>query len=577
MVSPRAPRGTPRRADEAGGAIPVVTGRLSGLGVRPGLGVRRPRARRGRGRLSARAGAGEGRASSLLRGRAAPSVPGAGCPAHCSGGAALSRQVALDALVRAAGLVAPIAGDAAAVVGGITYDVDQVVSGREAGPLHCCLVGRRVDGHDLASDAVARGAAALLVERRLDLPVPQVLVAPGAARPAMARLAAAYFGEPAKSLATVGVTGTNGKTTTVAMVHAILETAGLATLVVGTLTGARTTPEAPDLQALLAGHVSKGGRAAALEVSSHALVAQRVEGIRFDVCVFTNLSPEHLDFHGDMERYFRAKASLFEPKRAGLAVVNVDDRWGARLAGELGSRAQGPRVDGFGLGEVDDLELGRSSSTFRWRGATVTLRLPGRHNVANALGAAHAAAALGIDVGSIAAGLGTLAGVPGRLEPVDAGQDFTVWVDYAHTPDALAVALRAARAATVPGGRVVVVFGCGGERDRQKRPAMGALAAELADLAVLTSDNPRSEDPLAIIAEVEAGAHDRGRLVVEPDRARAIAAALAAAGPGDVVLVAGKGHETGQDLGREIVPFDDRVVARELLRNREGDATGGGA
>ncbi len=501
-----------------------------------------------------------------------PRPPGTGSPAHCSGGVALSRRVPLGALVRAAGLATPITGDVATAVGGVTYDLDQVAANDPPGPLHCCLVGRRFDGHDLAAEAVDRGAAALLVERALDLPVPQVRVGPGAARPAMARLAAAYFGEPARSLTTVGVTGTNGKTTTVAMVGAILEAAGLSTLVVGTLTGARTTPEAPDLQALLADHVTKGGRAAALEVSSHALVAHRVDGMRFDVGVFTNLSPEHLDFHGDMERYFQAKASLFVPERAALAVVNVDDPWGGRLARELGSRA-----DAFSLAEVEDLELGASSSTFRWRGVTVALHLAGLHNVVNALGAAHAVAALGIDAERIAAGLGALGGVPGRLEPVDAGQDFTVWVDYAHTPDALAVALRAARAATAADGKVVVVFGCGGERDRQKRPAMGALAAELADVAVLTSDNPRSEDPLAILAEVEAGVHDRGGLVVEPDRARAIAVALACAGPGDVVLVAGKGHETGQDLGREIVPFDDRVVIRELLVTREGDANGGGA
>jgi UDP-N-acetylmuramoyl-L-alanyl-D-glutamate--2,6-diaminopimelate ligase len=296
-----------------------------------------------------------------------------------------------------------------------------------------------------------------------------------------------------------------------------------------------------------------------MEVSAHALVQHRVDGVRFAVVVFTNLSQDHLDFHGTMEEYFAAKASLFDPERAAVAVVNADDPWGRRLleSARLPTRA-------FSMAEAVDLHVDRSGSTFRWEGEPVRLRLLGTVNVANALAAAAVARELGVAPAAVAKGLSSLASVPGRNEPVERGQPFAVLVDYAHTPDALELTLIGARHMAA-GNRVLVVFGCGGDRDRTKRPTMGEVATRLADLAVLTSDNPRSEDPGAIIEQVRAGVTRTDVLVVEPDRRAAIAVALDAARPGDVVVLAGKGHETTQVIGSQVVPFDDRAVAAELL------------
>jgi UDP-N-acetylmuramoyl-L-alanyl-D-glutamate--2,6-diaminopimelate ligase len=363
----------------------------------------------------------------------------------------------------------------------------------------------------------------------------------------------------------VGVTGTSGKTTVTHLVQAILEVAGLPCGIVGTLSGARTTPEATDLQALLAAEVAAGRRALAMEVSSHGLDLHRVDATRFAVAVFTNLSHEHLDFHGTMEAYFAAKAKLFAPAFTDQAVVCADDPWGRRLIDELDDPDRGLTVRPYGLADASTLRQGRHGATFSWRGEQVELHLPGRFNVLNALAAATAVETLGVPVATIAKGLSEAPPVRGRFEPVDAGQPFTVLIDYAHKPVALEVALTTARELTSDGGRLWVVFGCGGDRDAAKRPVMGEVAARLADEVVVTSDNPRSEGPRAIISDVQAGIPLGAPVVIEPDRRRAIERALDGARPGDVVLIAGKGHETTQVIGEHSIPFDDRDVARQAL------------
>ncbi|MDP1803676.1 MAG: UDP-N-acetylmuramoyl-L-alanyl-D-glutamate--2,6-diaminopimelate ligase, partial [Acidimicrobiales bacterium] len=432
------------------------------------------------------------------------------------------------------------------------------------GTLFCCVPGSRADGHDFAGAAVEAGAVALVVERFVDVEVPQVLV--DDVRTRMAQLAAALYGHPSRRMAVVGVTGTNGKTTTTHFLRSILEAAGRRAAVIGTLSGVRTTPAAPELQAHLAELAGEGFDSVAMEVSSHAMAQHRVDGVHFAVAVFTNLSQDHLDFHGTIEDYFAAKASLFVPERAAVGVVNADDPWGRRLleAARLPTRP-------FSMADAADLSYDRLGTSFRWEGEAVRLRLAGTVNVANALAAAAAARELGVAAGAVAAGLAGLASVPGRNEPVDRGQPFSVLVDYAHTPDALEQTLAGARRMAGP-GRVLVVFGCGGDRDRAKRPLMGEVAARLADLAVLTTDNPRSEDPAAIADQVRAGVRRPEVLVEEPDRRAAIALAREAAEAGDVVVLAGKGHETTQVIGADVRPFDDRAVAAELLGQLAGSA-----
>jgi UDP-N-acetylmuramoyl-L-alanyl-D-glutamate--2,6-diaminopimelate ligase len=450
----------------------------------------------------------------------------------------------------------------------------------EVGPgaLFCALPGLRADGHDFAGDAVARGAAALMVERELPLPVPQVVVPD--ARLAMALAAAALLGHPSESLTVVGVTGTNGKTTSAILLRAVLEAAGHRCGLIGTiearvggvaLPAARTTPDAVELQALFARMRDAGDTACAMEVSSHALAQRRVAGTRFAAALFTNLTRDHLDYHPDLESYYLAKRALFaRPEGEGPdppGAANLDDPMGARLAQETG--ALGYAVDAEAEVRplaVRDLSTGIAATVRTPRGPVeLETRLRGRFNLANLTGVVAAGELLGLPHDAVAAGLGSVPGVPGRFEPVEAGQPFPVIVDYAHTPDSLDNVLRAARE-LVDGGRLLVVFGCGGDRDRGKRPQMGAVARELADVAVVTSDNPRSEDPEAIIAEIlEGSGGGAAELVVEPDRGRAIAWAVAAGGPGDVVLVAGKGHEQGQERDGVITPFDDRLVARAAL------------
>lgn len=446
---------------------------------------------------------------------------------------------------------ASLEGDGDAVVTSTTHDSRAV----RPGGLFCCVPGARADGHDHAPAAVAAGATALLVERPLGLGVPEVRVA--SVRRAMGPVAATVAGHPSRQVPVLGVTGTNGKTTVVALLDAVFAAAGPGAATIGTLTGARTTPEAPELQDRLAAAVAAGAAAVAMEVSSHALDQHRVDGTRFAVAAFTNLSPDHLDHHGTMEAYFAAKARLFTPDLAERAVICTDSPHGRLLV----DSAVVPTT-GVGLADAEDLELGPAGSRFRWRGTAVELPLPGAFNVRNALVAAEVALAVGVAPEVVAAGLAALAPVPGRLERVDAGQPFAVVVDYAHTPDGLAQVVAALREVTA--GRVLVVFGCGGDRDPSKRPLMGTAAAA-ADRVVLTTDNPRSEDPGAIIDAVRAGIPPDTDLAVEPDRRSAIALALAEARPGDTVLLAGKGHETTQTIGDRVLPFDDRVVAREIL------------
>jgi UDP-N-acetylmuramoyl-L-alanyl-D-glutamate--2,6-diaminopimelate ligase len=446
-----------------------------------------------------------------------------------------------------------VVGRAPAEVRDLAFDVRTV----RPGALFFCVPGSRADGHDFAPEAVERGAVALVVEHTVDAAVPQLVVP--SSRAAMAVVADEFFGRPTEELEVVGVTGTNGKTTTAFLLHSILDAADRRPGLIGTVEARvggvprkleRTTPEAIDLQRLFREMLDAGDRSCAMEASSHASELHRLDRMRFRALIFTNLTQDHLDFHGTMERYYAAKRRLFGE---APAVVNVDDPWGRRLVQELGGAAVT-----FGLSP--DAQVGPEAL------AGIDLRLRGRFNVLNALGAAAAARLLGVDEGAVRAGLEAVEVVPGRFEEVSEGQPFTVLVDYSHTPDSLDNALRAAGA--LADGRLICVFGCGGDRDREKRPLMGRVATELADLAIVTSDNPRSEDPGRIIAEVVAGA--TGEVVVEPDRRAAIELAVEAAEPGDVVLVAGKGHEQGQEIGGVVLPFDDREVAREALRKLAG-------
>jgi UDP-N-acetylmuramoyl-L-alanyl-D-glutamate--2,6-diaminopimelate ligase len=418
-----------------------------------------------------------------------------------------------------------------------------------------CVQGAHVDGHELAREAVERGAVALVVERPVAVAdVPQLVVP--SVRAAMPVAADDFFGHPTQELDVVGVTGTNGKTTTTFLVFAVLAAAGRRPGLYGTIEArvggerravARTTPEAIDLQRAFRDMLDAGDRTCAIEASSHASAMGRLDRVRFAALVFTNLTQDHLDFHGTMEEYFAAKRQLF---LAGspLAAINVGDPYGRRLASD--------RPDALTFGLADDTEIGPSVLD------GIDLRLRGRFNVENALGAFAAARLLGIDDDAIARGLESVRGVPGRFESIDEGQPFDVIVDYAHTPDALANVLEAAR--DLASGRVICVFGCGGDRDREKRPEMGRIASQLADVVIVTSDNPRSEDPIAIIDEIRRGLV--GAAEIEPDRTGAIRLAVEAAREGDVVVIAGKGHEQGQELEDRTIPFDDREAARDALR-----------
>jgi UDP-N-acetylmuramoyl-L-alanyl-D-glutamate--2,6-diaminopimelate ligase len=477
---------------------------------------------------------------------------------------------------------------------GLAYDSRAVVPGS----LFFCVSGFQADGHAFAEQAVAAGAPALIVERFLGLGVPEVLLP--SARSAMAPVAARFYGEPARELQVAGITGTNGKTTTAYLLRALLEAGGRQCGLLGTVKSviggseravARTTPEAVDLQADLRAMLDGGDRACAMEVSSHALELGRVDCIPFAAAVFTNLTQDHLDFHPTMEDYFLAKRRLFLPERGErprLCILNAGDAHGVRLAREI------PGAITFAVEAPADYSAGRLSCGFDGCRFTLTtpegerelaLPMPGRFNVANALAALAAAHALGCELDVLAGALEQGVRVPGRFEPVEEGQDFAVLVDYAHTPDSLENVLGAARElldSTGSEGRVVCVFGAGGDRDRGKRPLMGEIAARLADIVLVTSDNPRSEDPQEIIEEIMAGVEQAGARSAAAslsasarsvralaDRRGAIVAAIETGEPGDVVVIAGKGHEQGQELaGGHKVPFDDVAVAREALAAR---------
>lgn len=464
-------------------------------------------------------------------------------------------------------------------------DVTAVVhDSRDSAPgaLFCCIRGALTDGHEHAADAVRRGAVALLVERFVDVDADVAQVRVTSVRHSLGPVAARFHGHPSRTVRVLGVTGTNGKTTTTYLLEAIAVAHGERAGVVGTvetrfaeqaLPPGRTTPEATDLQEVLARMRDAGVTTVAMEVSSHALDQHRVDGTRFAAAGFTNLSQDHLDYHRDLDAYFDAKASLFDPERIGAAAVNVDDPRG-RVLSERCAQLGIPLIT-FGISSTDadlratHLELGAASSTFTLEtdegDERVTCSLVGEFNVANAIGAAATAMAGGLPRSAVVAGLASRVVVPGRLERIDTGQGFPVLVDYAHTPDALERVLRAVRPLVAPGGRLIVVYGCGGDRDRAKRPLMGAAASQAADLAFVTSDNPRGEEPGAIVAEILRGVPSSHLTVVELDRRAAIREALRAAEAGDAVVIAGKGHEIGQTAGGVTRPFDDRVVAREEL------------
>ncbi len=443
---------------------------------------------------------------------------------------------------------------------------DVVADSRDAAPgsIFCCVIGDRHDGHDHAAAAVDAGSVALLCQRRLPLDVPQLVVAD--VRSAMAQVASEVHGHPSRSLDVIGVTGTNGKTTVVSMIDAILTAAGRDVRTIGTLTGERTTPEAPDLQRQLARFVAEGVDSVAMEVSSHALSLHRVDAVEFAAAVFTNLGVDHLDFHGTQEAYFAAKATLFEADRSRLAVVNVDDIHGRLLR----DASEVPVVE-VSARDARDVRTERDGMHLTWRDMSLVVPMHGAHNVANALLAADVCLALGVESGDVIEGLATMAVVPGRFEVVQGVGTPVVVIDYAHTPDALEQVLSASRDLAADRGRVTAVFGCGGDRDHSKRPMMGAVASRMADRVIVTTDNPRSEDPDSIIEQVVAGCEGPVDIVV--DRADAIRSALADAGPHDVVLVAGKGHEQGQVVADRTLPFDDRDQVRAVLAELEADAS----
>jgi UDP-N-acetylmuramoyl-L-alanyl-D-glutamate--2,6-diaminopimelate ligase len=458
-------------------------------------------------------------------------------------------------------------------VTGLAYDNRAV----EPGTVFFCVPGFTRDGHDFAPDAVARGAAALVVQRPLGLGVPEVVVED--VRSAMARAAARFYGDPTVELAVCGVTGTNGKTTTAFLVRALLEAAQRPCGLLGTVKSVvggverpvvRTTPEAIDLQRTFREMLDAGDVACAMEISSHALELRRADGIHVAVAIFTNLTQDHLDFHPTMEDYYAAKRRLLASTLTRARVVNADDAYGRRLIEEFPD-AITFAIDAPAAYRATDLRYGFAGSEFTARTPDgdfdVSIGLPGRFNVQNALGAWAAARALGVPAATIAAALGGAARVPGRFEPVDEGQPYAVLVDYSHTPDSLENALLAAR--ELASGRVIVVFGAGGDRDRGKRPLMGEIAARLADVALVTSDNPRSEEPEAIIAEILGGipGDAPARIEHDADRRASIHRAIGLAASGDVVVIAGKGHEQGQEFaGGRKEPFDDVTVAREALQ-----------
>ncbi|HEY5987128.1 MAG TPA: UDP-N-acetylmuramoyl-L-alanyl-D-glutamate--2,6-diaminopimelate ligase [Streptosporangiaceae bacterium] len=481
------------------------------------------------------------------------------------------------------------------LVSGVTHDSRRV----QPGDLYAALPGSQHHGAMFCPQAAEAGAVAVLTDsggrdraRRCGLPV--FVVSDPRAR--LGEVADWVYGHPSGRLLLIGVTGTSGKTTSTYLLESGLRRAGHVTGLIGgvetrvketTLASRLTTPEATDLQALFAVMAERGVTAAPMEVSSHALALGRVAGTSYEVAVFTNLSQDHLDFHRDLDDYFAAKAALFTPAYARVGVVNTDDDYGRRLAefAQIPVTTFSAEGDPAADWRAAEARSGTDGSIFRIVGpggveADASVTLPGPYNVANALGSVVALVEAGVNLATAVAGVAACPGVPGRLERVDVGQDFTVLVDYSHKPGAVEAVLRALRPIT--GGRLCIVLGCGGDRDRAKRPLMGAAAARLADVAILTSDNPRSEDPLAILGEMLAGVlnvpeRQRARVIVEPDRSAAIGMAVGMAAKGDMVVVAGKGHERGQYIGGAVIPFDDREVAAEAIARRLGRGGNGEA
>ena len=468
------------------------------------------------------------------------------------------------------GVVAVFEGDV--LVSDITHDSRQVGEGC----IFVAIPGEQFDGHDFIDSAIKNGTSAVLVEKQQIGSMPQIVVE--SSRDAMPWAARAVFGFPDSSLAIAGVTGTNGKTTVTHMIEAIMVSAGIPVGIIGTLGAringasipiARTTPEATDLQRMLAKMRDDRVRVVLMEVSSHAIELRRSDAIRFSVVGFTNLSQDHLDFHGDMETYYEVKKRLFAPSVTETAVINVGDPWGERLEGSSSVPTTTVSLNDAADIHATDLmasPMGTSFTATTPEGSLrVVLPLAGRFNVSNALVAIGMALGLGVELPIISRGLGRLDTVPGRMEVISHDGPFTVVVDYAHTPDAVAVVLDSVRS-TVP-GRVIALVGAGGDRDTDKRSSMGAAAARHSDLTIITTDNPRSEDPAAIAAEVRRGAETQPNALIETviDRRAAIRRGIAAAQAGDMVLVLGKGHEQGQDIATEVLPFDDRDEVRSAL------------
>ncbi len=448
-----------------------------------------------------------------------------------------------------------------AVVSGISQDSRDV----QPGDLFCCIRGESFDGHRFVDDAVRAGASAVLADNDVAVDVPVMRV--GNVRSVIGHVASALLGRPSTSMVMVGVTGTNGKTSTATMLGSILGTAGHSVEVLGTLTGVRTTPEAIDLQSRLRTCADGGTTAVVMEVSSHALAQHRTSGVVFDVAVFTNFGRDHLDFHGTEESYFAAKASLFTRDNARAGVVNGDD---ARIASLM--TGAGIPMTAFSRADAADVSMSATSVSYRWDGLAVSVPMGGEFTLMNSLAAAQCARVLGCSDDAISRGLANVVPVPGRFEPVAGDLGFDVIVDYAHTPESLEGLLASVRA--VSPGRIILVFGCGGDRDRGKRPLMGEVAARLADSVIITSDNPRTEEPDSIIDQIKDGISRLDADVqTEPDRAVAIASAISRAERGDIVVIAGKGHETTQEIAGTLHPFSDADVARSAMTGRKGSRT----
>ena len=442
-------------------------------------------------------------------------------------------------------------------VHGLSYDSRLINSG----DLFFCFKGEKKDSHDFVYDAIKGGASALVVERKIDIDFPQVISS--SSRKMMSEIAEIFYEFPSREITTVGVTGTNGKTTTVNILSAIAKAAGEKTETIGTLTGQLTTPEAPDLQRQIRDSIGNGVSFLAMEVSSHALLQNRISRMSYDAAIFTNLSLDHLDYHGDMESYYKAKSLLFSPTHSKLAVINADNQFGKRLMNEV----EIPQVS-FSLNDVDIVERTLIKTTFRWKGKIIELKLPGVFNLENALAAAVTAEALGFNREVIAKGLESAKGTPGRFELLThSDEEPYIIVDYCHTPDGLEKILLSINE-LLPGARTHIVFGCGGDRDTSKRAQMGMISETHATNVYLTSDNPRSENQMVIINDILAGIHDTEPVYVNPDRREAIFHAVTTANQDDVVLIAGKGCEPYQEISGTLHPFLDSDVGREALEAR---------